>query len=155
MNSVHFYYGSLTGVDVAEKIFDKFQDKIKVKTSFWSVTYVYYQKRKKTLRLGKIDFKRKSIWTMATSGRQAYAAHILEQGKHNNTKPRVAKIWIRLQTFWVNQFIRFEIFVLSIGLSILMAYFIFNQKILFAIISFFFNVFNNSNYCINIFYCFV
>ncbi len=112
-------------------------------------------KKKKTLRLGKIDFKRKSIWTMATSGRQAYAAHILEQGKHNNTKPRVAKIWIRLQTFWVNQFIRFEIFVLSIGLSILMAYFIFNQKILFAIISFFFNVFNNSNYCINIFYCFV
>ncbi len=107
-----------TGVDVAEKIFDKFQDKIKVKTSFWSVTYVYYQKKTKTLRLGRIDSRRKSLWTMATVGRQAYAAHILEQGNSNNEKPRVAKIWIRLQTFWVNQIIEWFLFIFSTILTI-------------------------------------
>ncbi len=127
-----------TGVDVAEKIFDKFQDKIKVKTSFWSITYVYYQKRKKTLRLGRIDSRRKSIWTMATSGRQAYAAHILEQGNSNNEKPRVGKIWIKLQTFWVNQFIGFGMFILTIALTILTAYFIVDENITLATISFFF-----------------
>ncbi len=90
-----------TGIEVSEEILKKYKEPIKVKSSFWSITYVRYNQAQKILKLGKIDSRRRSLWTMATVARQTYAAHLIEEQKKGN-KPAIHPIWIRLQTFWIS-----------------------------------------------------
>ncbi len=89
------------GIEISEEIIKKYKEPIKVESSFWSITYVRYNQSKKILKLGKIDSKRKSLWTMATVARQTYAAHLIEEKNKGNKTP-IHPIWIRLQTFWIN-----------------------------------------------------
>ncbi len=88
-----------TGIENAEAIFDKMGDNINVKKAFWSFTYVDYNKNAKRLKLGLIDSKRRSLWTVATTGRQAYSAHIIEKASQGE-KPPINIFWFKLQTFW-------------------------------------------------------
>ncbi len=90
-----------TGIEVSEEIIKKYKEPIKVESSFWSITYVRYNQSKRILKLGKIDSRRKSLWTMATVARQTYAAHLIEEKNKGNKTP-IHPIWIRLQTFWIN-----------------------------------------------------
>ncbi len=110
------------GIEAAEATLDKQGSDIKVGKSFWNLSYVRYSKSSRTLKLGPINSKRKSLWTVATSGRQAYAAHILDTGRHNDMP--ISGIWFRLQTFWVGVFMSFlfntliTISLVMMGLSI-------------------------------------
>ena len=103
------------GIQTAEAIFEKLGDNdIKVGSSFWSLTYVRYSKSTKTLKLGRIDSRRKSLWTVAASGRQAYAAHVIEMNARGE-KPPISIFWFKLQTYWFN--IGFSMFLtFTIGL---------------------------------------
>ncbi|NQX83381.1 MAG: hypothetical protein HRS50_01540 [Mycoplasmataceae bacterium] len=94
---------NFNGLQTSEAIFEKLGDDIKVEKSFWSLTYVRYSKAKKTLKLGAIDSRRSSIWTVATSGRQAYSAHIIERATQGK-KPPINLLWFKLQTFWFGLF---------------------------------------------------
>ncbi len=92
------------GLEVAREVLDKSGNQnINVKSSFWSLTYVDYSSSKKLLKIGKIDSRRKSLWTVATTGRQAYSAHILEKAKKGENPP-ISAFWFRLQTFWFGMF---------------------------------------------------
>ncbi len=94
----------LNGLEIAREVLDKSGDQdIEVKSSFWSLTYVDYSSRRKLLKLGKIDSKRRSLWTVATTGRQAYSAHVLEKTSKGE-KPPISTFWFRLQTFWFGMF---------------------------------------------------
>lgn len=90
----------LNGLEIAREVLDKSGDQdTKVKSSFWSLTYVDYSSSSNTLKLGRIDSKRKSLWTVATTGRQAYSAHVLKMASRGE-KPPISTFWFRLQTFW-------------------------------------------------------
>ncbi len=94
----------LNGLEIAREVLDKSGDQdIEVKSSFWSLTYVDYSSRRKLLKLGKIDSRRSSLWTVATTGRQAYSAHVLEKASKGE-KPPISTFWFRLQTFWFGMF---------------------------------------------------
>ncbi len=92
------------GLEIAREVLDKSGDQdIEVKSAFWSLTYVDYSSSKKLLKLGKIDSRRKSLWTVATTGRQAFSAHILKKAKEGE-KPPISVFWFKLQTFWFGLF---------------------------------------------------
>ncbi len=92
------------GIQVAEEVLKKSgDDDIKVSSNFWSLTYINYSNATKTLKLGRIDSRRKSIWTVATSGRQAYSASVLKRASMGE-KPPISTFWFKLQTFWFGMF---------------------------------------------------
>ncbi len=95
-----------TGIENAEAVFREQGDQIEVKKAFWSATYVDYNKHSKRLKLGLIDSRRKSLWTVATTGRQAYSAHIIEKANQGE-KPPISIFWFKLQTFWFGMLMSF------------------------------------------------
>ncbi len=93
-----------TGIDNASAIFEELGDDISVKKAFWSFTYVDYNKNQKRLKLGLVDSRRRSLWTVATTGRQAYSAHIIERAAQGE-QPPINIFWFKLQTFWFGMLI--------------------------------------------------
>ncbi len=103
-----------TGVDNASAIFEELGDNISVKSAFWSFTYVDYNKNQKRLKLGLVDSRRRSLWTVATTGRQAYSAHIIERASQGE-QPPINVFWFKLQTFWFGMMMSALFYFLMIG----------------------------------------
>ncbi len=103
-----------TGIDNASAIFEELGDDISVKKAFWSFTYVDYNKNQKRLKLGLVDSRRKSLWTVATTGRQAYSAHIIERAAQGE-QPPINVFWFKLQTFWFGMMMSALFYFLMIG----------------------------------------
>ncbi len=93
-----------TGIQNSEAVLSNLGSDIKVRSAFWNFTYVNYSRVTRTLKLGLFDSNRRSLWTVAQTGRQAFSAHILDRAAYSGEKPPIATIWFRLQTFWFGLF---------------------------------------------------
>ncbi len=94
---------NFTGLENASAVLNNLGSDIKVKSAFWNFTYVNYSRVTRTLKLGLFDSNRRSLWTMAQTGRQAFSAHILDRAAMGE-KPPISTFWFRLQTFWFGLF---------------------------------------------------